>query len=127
MLRFVAIAFLLSTCGKDESIAGFVEPDAVYTLTVLNDAPFPAQATIIFDRDGNVTGTGPCNSFRTRQTVPYPWFEIEPIASTRRACADLPYETAYFAALSEMRFAEVAGDVLILSNDDGAEMVFQAE
>jgi heat shock protein HslJ len=49
------------------------------------------------------------------------------IASTRRACPDLGQETAYFAALADMRFAEVAGTVLILSNKAGGEMVFQAE
>lgn len=127
MFRFVALAFLLTTCGPDETISGFADPQASYRLVSLDGDTIVASATIRFPEPGQVTGTGPCNSFNAAQRVPYPWFELGPIASTRRACPDLEAETAYFAALAEMRFAEVVGDTLLLSNEADREMVFQVE
>ena len=55
----------------------------------------------------------------------YPWFELGLMRATRMACGDLPAEREFFAMLATMTLAEVSGDVLILSNPDGAEMVFQ--
>jgi heat shock protein HslJ len=127
MLRFLPIAFLLTTCGPDETVSGFVESGATYTLTDIDGSAFTATATISFGENGNVNGHGPCNTFRTTQLVPYPWFELGPIASTRMACPDLTAEGTYFTALSEMTLAEVSGAILILSNDTGREMVFHVE
>ena len=45
---------------------------------------------------------------------------------TRRACPELPEETAFFKALEQMTLAEVVGETLILSNTEGGEMVFEA-
>ena len=57
--------------------------------------------------------------------MPYPWIKIENIAATKRACPDLAAESAYFTSLQAMTLSEVLGDVLILSNDEGDEMVFR--
>jgi heat shock protein HslJ len=59
-------------------------------------------------------------------TVPYPWFDAGPIASTRLACPALDAEVAFFAALGQATLIEVGGDTLILSNPDGLKMVFTA-
>lgn len=120
-------AISLSSCGPDETISGYASTGAVYRLQSLNNAPFPATANIAFPAQGRVTGTGPCNGYHADQTAPYPWFALGPIAATRRACPDLAAETDYFTALSQMTLAEVAGPVLILSNTDGGEMVFQSD
>ena len=117
----------LWACGPDETISGFAETDIAYGLTEIDGAPFTAPAAISFGDDGAVTGIGPCNTFSTTQNVPYPWFELTPLTSTRKACPNLPQETLYFEALMAMELAEVVGDVLILSTVDGREMVFQAE
>lgn len=127
MFRFTAFAFLLAACGPDETISGFADPAASYQLVSLDGVDFDAGASIRFPEPGQITGTGPCNTFNAAQRVPYPWFELGPIASTRRACPNLGAETAYFAALTEMRFAEVFDDTLLLSNEAGREMVFQVE
>ena len=127
MFRFAAFAFLLATCGPDETISGFATPQASYRLISLDGVDFTARASVRFPDPGQVTGTGPCNNFNAVQRVPYPWFELGPIASTRRACPELGAETTYFAALGEMRFAEVFDDTLLLSNEAGREMVFQVE
>lgn len=122
------IAFgLLVSCGPDETISGFTDPTATYVLNLLNNEPFPARATIRFPQEGKIDGAGPCNSFQATQTAPYPWFEIGPIAATRMACPDLANESAYFSALGTMTISEVGGDVLILSNTEDGQMVFQAE
>ena len=127
MFRFAALAFLLTTCGPDETISGFADPEARYRLTSLDGEGFIANAYIRFPEPGQVTGTGPCNSFSADQRVPYPWFELGPIATTRRACPDLAAEADYFAALSEMQFAEVFDQTLLLTNDAGREMLFHVE
>ncbi len=42
------------------------------------------------------------------------------------ACPELAAETAFRQALRDMTLAEVSGDVLIPSNDQGHEMLFTA-
>ena len=49
-----------------------------------------------------------------------------PIRSTRRACDSLQTEQQFLSALRTMTIAELLGDTLILSNTDGAEMVFRS-
>lgn len=128
MLRlFLTLPILLTACLKDEGVSGYADRGAVYRLTELNGAPFPARATIGFPGPGEVRGAAPCNSFRARQTAPLPWFRLEDLAATERGCADLPAEAAFFEALRSMTLAEVSGDVLLLSNDAGGEMVFSAQ
>ncbi len=123
----LAMGLLLSACGPDETVSGYVDGSARYDLQAINDVPFAAQASIEFPAEGEVTGRGPCNAFSATQSAPYPWFEIGPIAATRAACPDLTAESAFFAALSTMTFAEVSGPVLLLSNGDGATLLFQAD
>lgn len=127
MFRFVTLAFFLTTCGPDETISRFADPQASYTLISVDSEAYWPSATIRFPEPGKVTGTGPCNIFNATQRVPYPWFELGPITSTKRACPDLNAEADYFAALTEMRFAEVVGGTLLLTNETGREMVFQVE
>lgn len=117
----------LAACGPDETISGFVEPDAVYHLITLDGAPFAATATLRFPDTGQVNGRGPCNSFATSQTEFYPWFKIGPIRATRRACPALSEEARYFEALGAMAFAEVSGNVLLLTGEGGREMTFEAQ
>ena len=97
-----------------------------YRLTTLNGVPFTASATLDLSTPGKISGDAPCNRYFADQTAPYPWFDAGPIGATRRACPDLAAETAYLTALAAMEFAETLGDTLILSNSDGAELVFQA-
>ena len=59
-------------------------------------------------------------------TVPYPWFDTGPIGSTRRVCPDLEVETIFLQALEAVTLSEVLGDVMILPNTEGLEMVFNA-
>lgn len=111
----------------DETISGFVDTASAYHLRSIDGASFDASATIVFQGQGDASGSGPCNTWSAEQRVPYPWFELGPIAATKRACDALDAEAQFFQALSEMSLAEVSGTVLILSNDDGREMLFEAQ
>ena len=129
MLRVLSLVLplsMFSACAADESISKFVDPTAQYHLVELDGEPFTAMATIAFPEAGQVIGQAPCNRYFATQTVPYPWFGLDGIGATEMACADLPAEAAYFAALADMTLAEVVGDTLILSNPTGRQLVFQA-
>ncbi|MEL6959377.1 MAG: META domain-containing protein [Pseudomonadota bacterium] len=118
---------LLSNCARNEGVSGFTDPGKIYRMTLLDGVPFDAPATLTFPQPGKVVGEAPCNRFDASQTVPYPWFGLENIVVTRRACPALAEEAAFFEALDGVTLAEVSGDALILSNPAGREMVFRAQ
>lgn len=123
----IATAVLaLAACRADETVRAYGGGDRVWTLKELNGAPFPAPATLTFPKTGEIAGRGPCNSYFGAMTVPYPWFDAGPIGSTRIACPDADAETAFLAALEAATLSEVAGDVMILSNTEGLQMIFKA-
>ncbi len=119
-------AFLALLGCADETVSGFAGDQTLFQLSSLDGAEFAATATIDIGTQGQVTGNAPCNSYNATQSAPYPWFELGPIAATRRACPELEAEAAFLTALGAMTLVEVAGNTLILSNTDGGEMVFQA-
>ncbi len=121
----LVLTVTLAACKKDETVAGY-DGNKLWVLTEVDGAEFAARATLQFGEDNKVTGKAPCNSFFTEQTKPYPWIGFGPIGSTRMACPNMEEETLFFTALGEMTLAEVSGDVMILSNDTGRQMVFKA-
>ena len=125
MLRLMGFLALLG-CATDETVTAYADGQTEFVLRTLNGTPFAATATINIAEPGRVSGTAPCNTYSASQSAPYPWFEIGPIAVTRRACPDLAAETAFLGALAAMTLAEVTGNTLILSNTEQGEMVFQA-
>lgn len=115
----------LASCFKDETVSGYADPEAVYRLEEISGSTFPAAATITFPEEGTVAGEGPCNHWSASQSAPYPWFEIGPILSTKRACADLDAEARFFEALGTMTLVETQGALVLLSNDEDQTMVFR--
>lgn len=128
-MRYVFPALLmgLAACRADETLTGYGAADRTWVLQEIDGAGFTASATIRFPSEGAVTGMAPCNGFSASQTAPYPWFTLTAIRATRVACLELDQEQAFFAALNGMTLAEISGDVLILSDDTGREMVFTAQ
>lgn len=116
---------LLGYC-KDETVSGHGGAAATWTLQRIDGTAFNARATLSFPKEGALEGEAPCNHYSGVQTLPYPWFRAERIITTKRACPDLTAETTYFRALKDMTLVEVAGDTLLLTNDEGREMVFRA-
>ncbi|MBY6140630.1 META domain-containing protein [Leisingera daeponensis] len=127
MLRAALITSLLlpTACTGDESLSAYGAAGKEWKLQSIDGAAFAAAATLTFPEPGKIAGRGPCNNFLGRQTAPYPWFETGPLAVTRMACPELEAEDAFLKALQEMTLAEVSGDVLILSNEAGREMLFK--
>lgn len=123
---FVLVLFPLSGCFGDESVSAYGAADQTWQLQELDGQPFVATATLTFPDPKTASGNAPCNSYSARFDAPYPWFEVGPIALTKRACPDLDTEQEFFAALGEMTISEVSGGVLVLSNEAGREMVFKA-
>lgn len=127
LLPLALLTLPLSACLADETISGYADTAATYRLQSMNGLPVAARATISFPEEGVVAGQAPCNSFSASQTAPYPWFQLGPMRVTRMACPNLDVEQAFFRNLAQMTLAEVGGAVLILSNEAGDEMVFQAD
>ncbi|CAD0186443.1 META domain protein [Ruegeria sp. THAF57] len=128
MIRLVFAFPLLALlqCDKDETVAAYGAADQTWVLQEIDGERFPASALLSFPEEGKIAGNAPCNSYSGTLNAPYPWFEIADLTATRAACAGLEAEGFYFAALLAMTQSEVSGDVLILRNDDGHEMVFKA-
>ncbi|MEP2781808.1 MAG: META domain-containing protein [Pseudoruegeria sp.] len=128
MIRAISLMILgLSACQSDETLTAYGAADTVWQLAEVNDQPFPARATITFPEEGKISGQGPCNTYSGTQSVPYPWFKAEGIAATRMACEDLEAEGSFFAMLMSATLVEIGGDVMILSNETGLKMIFEAQ
>ncbi|TFL17471.1 META domain-containing protein [Jannaschia formosa] len=126
MLRIALLLPLLLMACKDETVSGWSDPSTTWLLQEIDGTPFTARATLTFPEEGAVRGEGPCNLYTAQQTQPYPWLGMDRFVATRRACPDLPAESAFFSALLSMTLVEASDSVLILGNDAGGEMVFRA-
>lgn len=125
ILLTLSLLALLAAC-KDETLSGYAPEKTTWLLESVNGAPFDAKATLQFPEQGKIIGRAPCNGFSARQTVPYPWFSVDGIASTKMTCPQIDQETQFFEALQKMTLSEVSGDTLILSTEDGSQMLFRA-
>jgi heat shock protein HslJ len=125
-MRLLALSLLslIPACQPDETVRAYGAADRVWTLTEIDDQAFEATATLQLSDEGTVSGRGPCNSYSASMTVPYPWFEVGPIRSTKSACPELGQEALFFVTLKAMSLSEVLGDILILSTPEGRKMVF---
>lgn len=126
LCELVIVAALNPFCRPDETLAAYGAAGHRWVLTEAPDGLAGADVAQTFGAGGAVQGTLPCNTMTAVQSAPYPWFEMSSVALTRRACADLEREAQIVALLSDMTLSEVLGDLLVLSADDGREMVFRA-
>ncbi|MGR3614460.1 MAG: META domain-containing protein [Paracoccaceae bacterium] len=116
----------LTACFGDESLSAYGASGKVWVLNEIDGRPFSASATLEFPQPNRIAGTAPCNEYSASFDAPYPWFEIGPINATRVACTELDAEQKFFSALESMNISEVSGQTLVLSTDEGHEMVFTA-
>lgn len=128
MLRWLWILVILglANCTGDETVAAYGGADRSWTLVELDGVAFSARATLTFPERGRIAGIAPCNTYTGIMSAPYPWFDAEGVAVTRKTCPELGAEAAFFTALSEVSQSEVAGETMILRNDAGRVMVFTA-
>jgi heat shock protein HslJ len=85
-----------------------------------------STVTAVFAEDGNLAGSGGCNTYNGPYKVDGASIEIGPLASTMMMCADPAVgqqETSYFAALDKAATCAFNGDRLQLRAVDGALLV----
>lgn len=129
-MRLAVISLMLSflaACQPDETVTKYLQGSETFVMQSIDGTSFEAAARIDLGEAGRVSGQAPCNSYFAEQSAPYPWFELGPIAATKRACPDLDAEQTFFDALATASLVEVSDPILILTNDQDLEMVFQAE
>ncbi|AHD08044.1 META domain-containing protein [Phaeobacter gallaeciensis] len=124
----LAILFtgILSACLGDETLRAYGGNSATWQLREVDGEAVSEVTTLSFPRPGVLAGELPCNRVTGQLTAPYPWFEVERLATTRMVCAALQEETDVLAALQAMEIVEIKGAVMILSNEAGREMIFTA-
>ncbi len=81
------------------------------------------QITAVFGADGSLTGTAGCNLYNSTYSFNDSSLVIQPVATTRKACAEPPgimeQETAYIALLQTATTYQIKDQELRLSNVDG--------
>ncbi|WP_295311557.1 META domain-containing protein [Roseobacter sp.] len=125
---FVTAVLLLAGCYGDETATAYGAADKTWVLEEIGGTAATGRTTLLFPEPGTIAGETACNRYSASMTVPYPWFEAGPVATTRKACPEdaTASERAYLATLQTMSLIEVLGDTLILTNDDDAAMIFKA-
>lgn len=123
---WLALVLLTSACARDETLSAYGAAGETWVLQEIDDEPFDDHATLNFPQPGGLVAQTDCATFNARIEVPYPWFDLGPIAVTHRTCTQNAVEKRYLAALAEMSLSKVLGDVLLLSTPEGRSMVFTA-
>jgi heat shock protein HslJ len=87
-------------------------------------SPLPGtEITATFAEDGTLSGSAGCNTYRTTYTTEKGRIEIDPPASTKKACAEpegiMEQEMDYLTALPTAARFEVAGSTLDLLTTQG--------
>ena len=123
----VLLSLPLIACAGDESIYAYGAKGKIWVLEEISGSPAPIHMTMEFLASGAVRGTLACNVFSGKQTAPYPWFEIAQLATTKRACPNIAVDARLDQLFLSMSQAEIFGDVLILRDETGITMLFQAE
>lgn len=127
MRQLAPSVFLLLAGCADETITGYSDPDTTWRLEEISARKVDAPTLLTFPSRGRIAGQGPCNVFSGSVDALYPWFSVHGIARGNDICPDQKAEADFFDALGRVTLAEVSGPVLVLSDEDGLEMVFRAE
>ncbi|UQN10164.1 META domain-containing protein [Deinococcus sp. QL22] len=83
--------------------------------------------TVTFSADGQISGSGGCNTFRGRYNVDDQALSVGPLASTRRACPSpelQAQEQRFLQDLQQVTRLEVTGALLTLVTRDGRRLQF---
>ncbi|TCL00480.1 heat shock protein HslJ [Shimia isoporae] len=116
---------IITACDPGETLVKYGGGNYVWRLVEVDGQPVTFSNEIAFGPHGSVNGTGPCTQFTAGQRAPYPWFEIELEDNiTAPECTFSTQERKYFADLKDMQIVEVSGPNMVLTNEDGREMVF---
>lgn len=125
-LFLTAALFGLVECSKDETVSAFVPDGKTWYAISMKGRPTTTEIYVEFPEEGVIRGKGPCNTFSATQTEPYPWFKAENIVATKAACRGIQEEQIFFIRLGMVTEIEVAGTVMIMTDKDGDEIVFES-
>ncbi len=123
----ILIGLFLAACAPNETLTQYGGDSYRWKLVELDGSPVTYTADMQFGPRGAVTGNGPCNPFRATQTAPYPWFALEMPIVGDVACDLTGREQEFMHALWAMSLVEISGNVLVLRDEAGREMVFSGQ
>ena len=110
---------------SDETITGYADRSAVYQLIEMNGQPVTTSTTLVFPGRNAVTARTACFRYEGQQSLPYPWFEFELQQRTDYSCIEQAFEAEFRKHLFSADLVETFGNTLILSGEDGPQLVFQ--
>lgn len=133
LVPLLAVVAVVMACGTtDGDTAGTRIPleGTLWSLTSYTeggtrvDVPDEVAATARF-ADGEVTGSGGCNTYGGSFTVDGDTISIGPVRSTLKACMGpaMSVEAAYFAALEQTAAFRIDRSTLTLSDADGQALL----
>lgn len=123
---FATILLLASGCVSMENVNFYGGVGATWNLSSIDGEPVAAGTDMRIGYLGALSGNAGCNTWQAKDTSVYPWFNVETISSTFKACPGQEAEQAFFEALKDMTIAEVLGETLVLSTVEGREMLFRS-
>ena len=117
------LAFALGGCGATDTLDGTSWKLTGWSVSAINPADFTITASF---SDGQIGGNGGVNSYGGPYEIGADnALTIGTITSTLMAGSDEANaaESTYFALLGQVRFAEVSGDTLTLTDANGNELL----
>lgn len=121
---FLGLGFTLGSYLKDETVTGYLPAEGPWLLQEIDGGGVETPLALRFSA-GRIALDGPCLRLRAAQEAPYPWFEATGIDASANTCPLSKAETVASEYLAKVNVAEVSGDILILSEAGGVEMVFR--
>ncbi len=122
LLILLLISLTVSACGSRQSasLVGTWKLSAYGPKDTPTPAVTNAEATLTFDKDGNVTGNGGCNSMGGRYKVEDNQIIFGEVVSTLMACDDvrMAQEAVVTQVLSGTANYEIKNNALTLTNND---------
>lgn len=127
MTQIASLIFAATTAfstSLSASLGGEFDNEILWKLQSIDGVTFNERATLYFPAPAQISGTTPCNSFFGVQTTPAPGFNVSGLGVTQRLCPAFGKEAEYLTALRSMTSSEFRGNMLILRDPQGREMVF---
>lgn len=121
-LSVAAVATLgLTACGEPATPADALSEGGIpmgdYVLVGIGQDAAPSRNILLTLRPGNVSGSGPCNSYRGTLSTKFPAIRIQEMTWTDLGCKlnlETRLEQRYFEALTQVNTAVWEGGVLKL-------------
>ncbi len=131
---FILIAVFLMSCSSSDKTAKVTNTPlkkTSWTLYQLNGNPVKSEkdVTINFNESDNKTyGNAACNNFTGTYILSGKNLSFNPLASTKKMCPELEYETVYLKSLQNTVSYKISGNELSLYDSSGTLlMIFKSK